>query len=232
MASLTSTKQNTLERGAIAEVVSAIYNSLDNETKKVVDPWLPNIEEYSKQLIDSLQARDIQRRRRDVLIAASVYDAFLAYESRTQTAISLPLLSQALDLKICTVNTTWSKLFDTRVELSLEMLDTILLAKDQTINDGIHLAITKLGKAVKKKSNRVQEWLQAIENDALELFKELKSNIYSDYDPMVVAVVSIYAAIKNYHGKMAIKITQKNLADISGFSTSQLSKCWIHLFCT
>ncbi len=230
MAAITTGMQSSFEKNTITEFVGRIYDSLDEESKARVVEWMPNIEEYSKHLIDGLRPKDTQRRRIDVLIAAAVYDAFLEFESRTNTTIGFPLLENVFNLKICTINSTWSRLFDNRAKLSLELLDMVYLAKDQSVADGVCLVIRKLEKAVTEKSIHIQEWLHVIQKNALDLNDELDKDLCRIYDPMVVAVVLIYAAMKFHHGKFAIKIAQQNLADLSGYSTSQVSKCWVDLF--
>ena len=230
MAAISTGMQTSFEKSVISDVVNRICDNIGKAAKDRILPWIPEIEEYTKHLIENLRQKDAQRRKADVLLAAAVYDAFLEFESRTRTSVGLPIFEKALDLRACSINSTWTKLFDSRTELSLELLDTVYLQRDQAIEEGIHLIINKLERAGINKTTQTTEWLQVIQKNALELYAELSNGRYSEFDPMVIAVVLIYAAMKFHHGKMAIKIAQKNLADLSGFSTSQVSKCWVNLF--
>lgn len=230
MAAITTGMQTPFEMSVITEVVGQICDSLDRAAKERVLPWIPDIEEYSKRITDNLRSKDTQRRRADVLVAAAIYDAFLEFESRTKTTLGLLQLEKVLNLRACSISSTWSKLFDTRVDLSSELLDTILLTRNQTIADGIQLAIKMIERADSKKNPRIRDWLQMIEKEALDLLLEVSSDTYNEYDPMIVAVVLVYASMKFHRGKMLIRIAQHDLADLSGFSTSQVSKCWINLF--
>ena len=230
MAAITTGMQISLEMSIITEVVGKICDSLDQEAKESVLPWISDIEEYSKQVIENLRPKDTQKKRADVLVAAAIYDAFLEFESRTDMPLGLLQLEKVLNLRACSISSTWSKLFDTRVSLSSELLDTIHLTRDQTIADGIQLTIKMIERADSEKKHPVRDWLRMIEKEALDLLLGASSDIYTEFDPMVVAVVFVYASMKFHRGKMLLKIVQHDLADLSGFSTSQVSKCWTKLF--
>ncbi|TFG34897.1 hypothetical protein EU527_00915 [Candidatus Thorarchaeota archaeon] len=230
MASISIRMQTTFEKSSVIDIVTTICDNLDQNARSQVMPWIPQIEEYAIHLIDNLRPKDTRRRKREVMLAAAIYDTFLEFESRTRTKIRLPLLQKVLSLKMCSINSTWISLFDIGATLSMELMDSIRLTTGQTIDDAIPLIINQLSRAAQDKSEHITEWLRTIERDALELNNNLNKEVYSNYDPIIIAVTLVYAAAKFFHGKMAIKITQRDLANLSGFSSSHVSKCWIDLF--
>lgn len=229
LASISIGMQTTFERNSIADAVNRILENLDNNAKSKVTPYIPQIEEHALQLIDNLRPKDTRRRKGDVVIAAAIYDTFLEFESRTGVLIRLPFIEDTLGQRRCSINSTWTNLFDDRVTLLPERLVSIRLRKDQGIDDAIVLVVERLAKAIHDKQQHVIDWLEEIKIGSIELIDRLPNTYTSVYDPLVIAVTIIYAAVKFYHGKMAIKISQRDLADLSGFSTSLVSKCWVEL---
>ncbi|TFG32160.1 hypothetical protein EU527_10775 [Candidatus Thorarchaeota archaeon] len=230
MASISIGIQTIHEKNSVNEILNKICDSLDKKDRSLLMPWLPQIEEYAIQLIDNLRPKDIRRRKGDVLVAAALYDAFLEFESRTKKPIRLPFLQEALSLKIGSINAVWKSLFDNKAPLTMELIEYIRLTRDQTIEDAISVIINQLTRATQKRNEDAIEWLRTIERDAIVQNGMICNTAYSGYDIIVIAATLVYAAAKFHHSKMRIRLTQRELAILSGVSTSLISKCWVDLF--
>ncbi len=230
MAASVSTKLKTIgSASAVSEVMNLIVDKIEDDQREKLSHWIKLIEEHAEKIVHALTPAQLKRRKPEVVAAAAVYDAFLEFESRTTIKLRLPMMQEALSQSPCTINTTWNRLFDNRASLMGDYLDRVYIEKNGLLPDAVSSVIQALTKAVYEMTAEVKKWLEKIEIEAIELARSLKSDIVSR-DPLLIAVTVIYAAIQRHHGKMMVRISQRDLSLLSTSSPAMISKCWLKLF--
>ena len=229
-ASVSTTREQITSASVVSGVINRLLERLDDSQKERLSQWMKLIEEHAESVIQNLTPAQLKRRNMEVVAAAAVYDAFLEFESRSKVKLRLPLMHEVLGKSQCSINTTWNKLFDHRGSLSGEQLDVVYIGKDASLSEAIINAIQKLTKAVKEMTPKISAWLEDIEGEALELSESVPHDVVNGYDILTAAVTIIYAAIQHHHGKMQVKIAQRDLSLLSATSPALISKCWIELF--
>ena len=230
MAASVSTKLKTIgSASAVSEVMNLIVDKIEDDQREKLSHWIKLIEEHAEKIVHALTPAQLKRRKPEVVAAAAVYDAFLEFESRTTIKLRLPMMQEALSQSPCTINTTWNRLFDNRASLMGDYLDRVYIEKNGLLSDAVSSVIQALTKAVYEMTTEVKKWLEKIEIEAIELARSLKSDIVSR-DPLLIAVTVIYAAIQRHHGKMMVRISQRDLSLLSTSSPAMISKCWLKLF--
>ena len=229
MAASVSTKLKTIgSTSAVSEVMNRLVEKLENDQREKLSHWIKIIEEYAEKIVLELTPAQLKRRKPEVVAAAAVYDAFLEFESRTTIKLRLPLMHEALGQSTCSINTTWNRLFDNRGSLMGDYLDEVYIEKNGMLSDAISPVIRALTRAVHKLTPEVKNWLEKIEIEAIELTQSLKPE--NSWDTLLIAVTVVYAAIQRHHGKMMIRISQRDLSLLSTSSPAMVSKCWLELF--
>ena len=229
MAASVSTKLKTIgSTSAVSEVMNLIVEKLENDQREKLSHWIKIIEEHAEKIVFELTPAQLKRRKPEVVAAAAIYDAFLEFESRTTIKLRLPLTHEALGQSTCSINTTWNRLFDNRVSLMGDYLDEVYIEKNGLPSDAISSVIQALTRAVHKLTPEVKKWLEKIEIEAIELTQSLKPE--NSWDTLLIAVTVVYAAIQRHHGKMMIRISQRDLSLLSTSSPAMVSKCWLELF--
>ena len=226
-----STKVDTVASASdVSHIIGRIVDSMDESCKKKIAQWLKLIEEHSEKIIRKLTPSQVKRRNMEAVAAAAVYDGFLEYESRTSYSLSLPKMQEVLGRSICSINTTWNKLFDRRASLMGEYLGVVYIEKDGDLVDAIHNVMQAIRKAVEEPRSEVNSWLDAILEEACELEPIVNQDDLTGFDTLVAAATLIYAAMKLHHGKTMIRISQRDFALLAASSSAMISKCWIDLF--
>ena len=230
MAASVSAKPKTIgSASAVSEVMTLLVEKLEDDQREKISHWIKLIEEHAEKLVQALTQAQLKRRKPEVVAAAAVYDAFLEFESRTNTKLGLPMMHEALSQSPCSINTTWNRLFDNRASLMGDYLDRVYVEKNGLPSDAVSSVIQGLTRAVYELTTDVKKWLEKIEIEAIELTQSLKPDIVSR-DPLLIAVTVIYAAIQQHHGKMMVRISQRDLSLLSTSSPAMISKCWLEIF--
>ena len=230
MASVSTNLEMIASASAVSEVISLLVENLEDDQKESLALWTKLIEEYAETIVQGLTPAQLKRRKPEVVAAAAVYDAFLEFESRTNIRMSLPMMHEALRRSQCSINTTWNRLFDIRVSLRGERLDEVYFEKNGLLSDAISSVILTLSKAIDSLTPELKDWLERIETEAIELMQSLSPDIVNMYGHPIAAVTVIYAAMHRHHGKILIRISQRDLSIISATSQAMISRCWIELF--
>jgi hypothetical protein len=229
-ASVSTTLEAITTASAVSDVMNFVVEKLDDPEREKLSHWMKPIEEHAEKIIRNLMPAQLKRRKMEVVAAAAVYDAFLEFESRTSVRLGLPLMHEALGRSQCSINTTWNKLFDSRGSLRGEQLGVVYVDKNGSLADAIANVMQALAKAVDEVTPIMNRWLEDIRTEAIELSQLVSPDIVKNYDPLTGAVTIIYAAIQRHHGKMQVRIAQRNLSLLSATSPALISKCWIELF--
>jgi len=229
MASVTTELKTIASASAVSEVMSLLVEKLEDGQREKLSHWMKLIEEHAEKIVRTLTHAQLKRRKPEVVAAAAVYDAFLEFESRTTIKLRLPMMHEALGHSHCSINTTWIRLFDNRASLMGDYLDRVYVEKNGLPSDAVSSVILTLTKAVHKMTTEVKNWLEKIEIEAIELTQSLKPDITSR-GPLLIAVTVIYAATQRHHGKMMVRISQRDLSLLSTSSPAMISKCWLELF--
>ncbi|MGY5860119.1 MAG: hypothetical protein RTU63_12175 [Candidatus Thorarchaeota archaeon] len=231
MASVSTSMESVSLANEVSVVMTRLFETLTNNQKKKLTQWTGFIEDAAEKKVQMLIPKQLKRRNPEAVAAAAVYDAFIEFESRTQVKVGLNQMQEALGRTACSINTAWKRLFDNRVSLRGEKLGLVYTERNGTIPDAIINVIQALADAVEESTReRIKDWLAAIETEAIELSKTLMPDVTENYDTLLVAVTTIYAAIKQYPGKMLIQIGQRDLSMMSCTSPAMISKCWIEFF--
>lgn len=230
MAASVSTKLKIIgSTSAVSEVMNHIVEKLEDGQREKLAQWIKLIEEHAEKIVQNLTPGQLKRRKPEVVAAAAVYDAFLEFECRTTIKLGLPTMHKALGQSPCSINTTWIRLFDNRASLMGDYLDRVYIEKNGLPSAAVSRVIQALTKAVYEMTPEVKKWLEKIEIEATELTQSLKPDIVNR-DPLLIAVTVIYAAIQRHHGKMMVRISQRDLSLLSTSSPAMISKCWLELF--
>ncbi len=230
MASVSTNLETIASASAVSEVMSLLVEKLEEDQKENLAHWIKPIEEYAEKIVRELTPAQVKRRKPEVVAAAAVYDAFLEFESRTNIRMRLPLMQEALGRSQCSINTTWNRLFDIRAPLRGERLDEMYFEKNGLLSDTISSVIRTISKAIDRLTPKLKIWLEKIETEAIDLTSSINPDIVSLYNHPIVAVAVIYAAMHRHHGKILIRLCQRDLSIISATSQATISKCWIDLF--
>ncbi len=214
---------------ALSEVMNLLVDKIEDDQREKLSHWIKLIEEYAEKIVHALTPAQLRRRKPEVVAAAAVYDAFLEFESRTNIKLGLPMIHEALGQSPCSINTTWNRLFDNRASLMGDYLDEVYIDKKGLPADAVSSVIQGLTRAVYELTPEVKKWLEKIEIGAIELTQSLKPDIVNK-DPLLIAVTVVYAAIQRHHGKMMVRISQRDLSLLSTSSPAMISKCWLDLF--
>jgi hypothetical protein len=164
------------------------------------------------------------------LIAAAIYDAFLEFDSRADVAVRLPLLKEIFGLTLCSINSTWTNLFDDRVLLRKDFLIPVYGTRNISSGDAVGLLLTNIKRAIIKGTSEVETWMGEIYRLSLEMLDSVDRSKAIEFDTVLVGAAAIYAAIQRYPGKPRIQISQRDLAQFCNHSPSMLSKVWLKLF--
>ncbi|TFG32279.1 hypothetical protein EU528_03845 [Candidatus Thorarchaeota archaeon] len=229
MASVSTKLETITTTSTVSEVMNLIVEKMNDPEREKLSHWMKPIEEYAEKIIRNLTPVQLKRRKMDVVAAAALYDAFLEFESRTSVGLGLPLMHEALGRSQCNINTTWKKLFDNRGSLRGEELDVVYVEKDGSIADAIPNVVQALTNAVDGITPVMKMWLENIRIEAVELSRLVSPDIKKNYDTLTAAVAIIYATIQRHHGKMQVRIAQRDLSLLSATSPALISKCWIEL---
>lgn len=230
MAASVSTKlKTTVSASAVSEVMNLLVEKIEEDQREILSHWIKLIEEHAEKIVHALTPAQMKRRKPEVVAAAAVYDAFLEFESRTAIKLRLPMMHKALGQSSCSINTTWNRLFDNRASLMGDYLDRVYVEKNGVLSDAVSSVIHALTRAVYQLTTDVKNWLAKIEMEAIELTQSLKPD-FTSMDTLLIAVTVVYAAIQRHHGKMMIRISQRDLSLLSTSSPAMISKCWLELF--
>jgi len=230
MASTSIDVQLTDEKNTITYMLVVILEKLDDTERAKIDSWLALIEDHAEKLIHRLKRKIIVKRRPEILAAASLYDAFLEFESRTAVKIRLPLMKGALGLPLCSINSAWTQLFDNRALLRKDYLNPVHCNSSLSHEEAVLAVLSNVTQAIIEKREDVVAWIAEIQDLAckyLELMDHVKA---AEYDTVLVGTAAIYAAICNYPGKPRIQVSQRDLAQFCNHSPAMLSKVWLDLF--
>ena len=229
MASVSTKLKTIVSASAVSEVMSLLVEKLEDDQREKLSHWIKLIEEHAEKIVHALTPAQLKRRKPEVVAAAAIYDAFLEFESRTTIKLRLPMIQEALSQSSCTINTTWNRLFDNRASLMGDYLDRVYIEKNGLLSDAVSTVIHALTKAVYGLTTEVKNWLEKIEIESIELIQSLNPDIVSR-DQLLIAVTIVYAAIQRHHGKMKVRISQRDLSLLSTSSPAMISKCWLELF--
>ncbi|MFW9960453.1 MAG: hypothetical protein ACFFDV_05510 [Candidatus Thorarchaeota archaeon] len=230
MASTSIGVQVTDEKNTITQMLAAIMEMLTEEERGKIDSWLSLIEDHAEQCILSLKRKTASKRRREILTAAALYDAFLEFESRTLVKIRLPLMKDALSLTLCSINSVWTQLFDNRMFLRKDYLYPVYSNTSFNPERAVDAVLTNVSRAISEKKDDVETWITEIRILASKCLETMDHEKAEDYDSLLVGTAAIYAAIRSYPGKPRIHVSQRDLAQFCNHSPAMLSKVWLELF--
>jgi hypothetical protein len=230
MESASVSVQITEDKSIISEMLVRILEKLSNEERERIETWLPLIEEHVEQLILGLKRKAINARRYEILAAASIYDAFLEYESRSSVKFRLPLMEETFHLRPCSINSTWTRLFNKRVLLRKDYLIPVYSNSSFTHRDAVDAVLTNIKRALFEKRDDVETWIDEIRLLTFRLLETMDNAKAAEYDTVLVGIAAIYAAIRKYPGQPRIQISQRDLAQFCNHSPAMLSKIWLDLF--
>jgi len=230
MASISTTLEAITNASAVSYVMNIIAEKMDDTEREKLSQWLKLIEEHAESVMRSVSPAQLKRRNIEIVAAAAIYDAFLEFESRTGVKMRFPQLQKSLGRNQCSINTTWIKLFDNRGSLIGDHLDVIYIDKSGSLSDVIVNVMQALTKAVNELTPTISKWLKNIRTEAVELSQSLSADAVNKYDILTGAVTIIYAATQRHHGKMQVRLAQRDLSLLSAASPAMISKCWIDLF--
>jgi hypothetical protein len=222
--------QITVEKRIVSEMLVLILEKLSNEERERIDSWLPLIEEHAEKLILELKKTIANSRKLEIIAAASIYDAFLEYESRTAVKVRLPLMKETLSLRPCSINATWTRLFNNRVLLRRDFLNPVYSNGSISFQDAVYRVLTNITRAITEKNDEVKIWIAEIHALACELLDTTDKTKAVEYDSVLVGTAAIYAAIRRYPGKPRIQISQRDLAQFCCHSPAMLSRVWLELY--
>ena len=226
-----STKLETISLASVvSEVMTRLIESLTDDQKEKLNQWTKSIEDAAEVKVLKLIPKQLKKRKPEVVAAAAIYDTFLEFESRTKVKVGLNQMQKVLGQSACSINTSWKRLFDNRVSLKGEFLDLVYTERDGTVTAAISNVIQALERAVEQPTSEAMTWLEAIHAEAIELSKIISSSNATKYDTLIVAITTIYAAIQRHHGKMMIRIGQRDLSLLASTSPAMISRCWIEFF--
>jgi hypothetical protein len=228
-ASVSTTPEAITTASAVSGVMSLLVERLNDVQREKLSQWIRHIEEHAEKVVQDLAPAQLKRRNMEVVTAAAVYDAFLEYETRTEVKLRLPLMHEVLGKSQCSINTTWNKLFDHRGSMRGDQLDVVYVGKSTSLSEAITNVVRALTKAVDGLTRVMKKWLEDIEEEALELSQSVPQKVVNNYDILTAAVTFIYAAIQLHHGKMQVRIAQRDLSLLSATSPALISKCWLEL---
>ena len=230
MAAISTILETITPASAVVDVLNLVVEKIGESQREQLSQWLKLIEEHADSAMRNLAHTQLKRRKIEVVAAAAIYDAFLEFESRTGVKIRLPQLQETLGQSQCSINTTWMKLFDNRGSLRGEELDIVYVDKNGLLADAIANVMQAITKAVDGLTPIISKWLENIRTEAIEVSQSISEDVLDRYDFLTEAVTIIYAAIQFHHGKMQVRISQRDLSLLSGSSPAMISKCWIDLF--
>ncbi|MFW9956620.1 MAG: hypothetical protein ACFFCT_01000 [Candidatus Odinarchaeota archaeon] len=230
MASTSIGLQITNDRNTLTCMLAAIIENISEEERIKIDRWLPLIEDYAEQLIHELKKKTVSKRRSDILSAASLYDAFLEFESRTSVRIRLPLLKETLGLKQCSINSAWTQLFDNRAILRKDYLNPVHNNGSLNYQEAVIAVLTNMIRAIIDKTTKLDAWIVEIRILACKYLDTMDHAKAAEYDSVLVSTAAVYSALRNYPGKPRIQISQRDLAQFCNHSPAMLSKVWLELF--
>jgi len=230
MASVSTTLETITTATVVSNAMNLIIEKVDDAQRKKLSQWAKLIEEHAENVMRNLTPVQLKRRKIDIVVAAAIYDAFLEFESRTGVKLRLPQLQEALGLNQCSVNTTWINLFDNRRSLRGDQLGVVYVDKSGSLSDAINNVMQSLTKAVDVLTPTINKWLEDIKKEAIELSQSIPDSVVKKYDTLTGAVTIIYAATQHHHGKMQVRLAQRDLSLLSATSPAMISKCWIDLF--
>jgi len=230
MASVSTALETIATFTIVSDIMNLIVEKVDDAQKKKLSQWIKLIEEHAERIMRNLTPVQLKRRKIEVVAAAAIYDAFLEFESRTGVKLKLPQLHKALGQSQCSINTTWINLFDSRGSLRGDRLDVVYVDKSGSLSDAIANVMQALTKAVDVLTPTINKWLEDIKTEAIELSQSIPDSIVKKYDNLTGAVTTIYASIQHHHGKMQVRLAQRDLSLLSATSSAMISKCWIDLF--
>ena len=230
MASVSTTLETITTASSVSDAMNLLVEKFDGPQREKLSQWMKLIEEYAESVVRNLTPVQLKRRKIEVVAAAAIYDAFLEFESRTGVKLGLPQMHEALGRNQCIFNTTWKKLFDDRGALKGDQLDVVYIGRDWSLADAITNVMQALTKAVEGLTPKRNEWLEKIRTEAINLSQLVPQDTLKRYDTLTGAVTIIYAAIQRHHGKMQVRIAQRDLSLLSATSPALISKCWMDLF--
>ncbi len=229
MASVSTELKMIASASALSEVMNLLVEKLQDDQREKLSHWMKLIEEHAEKIVQALTHAQLKRRKPEVVATAAIYDALLEFESRTTIKLRLPEMYEVLGQSPCSINTTWIRLFDNRASLMGDYLDRVYVDKKGLLSDAVSNVIQALTRAFYELTNEVKKWLETIEIEAIELTHSLKPDALNR-DPLLIAVTIVYAAIQRHHGKMMVRISQRDLSLLSTSSPAMISKCWLELF--
>ena len=227
MASVSTVREPIERVSEVSGIMRSVIEKLDDDEQESVSPWSRQIEEYAESLLRKLAPSHFKRKKREVVVAAAVYDAFLEFESRSNVRTSLQLLHEILGRSECSINSAWKNLFDNRCSLRGNLLEMPYSERDSSLSETVTNVVQNIRKAVDNLDADTRKWLEEIEIEAKELSMSLPQSITENFDTLTIAITLAYAAMKLHHGKMKIRITQRNLSLLASLSPSIISKCWL-----
>lgn len=224
-----STIRVTAQRDAVSQALSPVLENLDEDARTRIEQWLPEIEEEIQNSLCKLRHYQIKHRKRDTLLAAAMYDAFLKFESRTQTCLRTPQIAESLGQPMCVVNRVWTELFDNRAKLHYHRLKSIR-KKCSNPRDLVPQVIDALRGALERSMPETEEWFSHIEAHAKDLLLLLPPTAIMQYDARLLSALAVYTASRLYHGKPLVNITYSTLSVVCGWSITMLSQTWTDVF--
>ncbi|MGY5872519.1 MAG: hypothetical protein RTV72_09755 [Candidatus Thorarchaeota archaeon] len=214
------------ERDASSQVLTLIIEKMNEEDRKQVDPFIPEIEEHIQQRLAEVHPRRTTRRKMEAVRAAAAYDAFLMFENRTKVRMRTPMMAKALGVPVPRINTTWKVLFDVRVMIDRSRLERIYTT-DESAGERVSMVIQTLMRALEENTKESEEWFSEIEKEAISLVEQVN---HEGHHPDVVAGAAVYGAIKYDTNIPAAHIAQRDVAYACCYSSAMISKVWLDLF--
>ncbi len=216
------------ERDASSQVLSPILERLDEESLKRLEPFIPEIEQQLVRTIEGVSEEKLNRKSREGLTSAAIYDTFLQFEHLTKVRVRTEFIAESLGILPSVVNYTWRHLFDYRVRLDAGRIECIN-GRGKNLHQLISEVVRTLLRAVTEKPSGIKEWFASVEEQARDLIQFLNKEQLTQSPPDILALVAVYGVIKN-QGKPMVPLSQRMASLVCGMSSAMVSKVWLEVF--
>ena len=216
------------ERDASSQVLSLILERLDEESLQRLEPFIPEIEEQLVRTIEGVSEERLNRKSREGLASAAIYDTFLHFEHLAKVRVRTEFIAQSLGILPSVVNYTWRHLFDDRVKLDAGRIECIS-GRGKNLHQLISDVVRTLFRAVMEKPSGIEKWFASVEEQARDLIYFLDKEQLTQSPPDILALVAVYGVIKN-QGKPMVPLSQKQAGLVCNVSPQMISLVWTELF--
>jgi vesicle coat complex subunit len=219
-----------VERNAVSQSMSLLLESMNEQSRQQLDQWIPEIEEQAIKNIAGLTSYQISSRKQEILVAASLYQAFREFENRTRLIVRTPFFSKVLNLSSCSINQAYCRLFDRKVRVLHHRVECIRMLSEDPADLVVEI-VASLVNALEEQAPRAIEWFAGVQKAAIVMVNALRKTQQETYEPDAIAAAAVFGAVQRQLAGEVIHVAQKDIAMTCRFSQAMVSKIWLELFC-